>query len=262
MRPSRVLPRVAALRTPCARLNLRAYSALVNQHQAPALTQLPRFVPVPFSIRPFHSTSIYHAESIVKVPEMAESISEGTLKQFSKQVGDYVERDEEIATIETDKIDVSVNAPEAGTIKEFLAKEEDTVTVGQDLVRLETGGSAPEGGAKEAKSEPKEAASDKQETSSQPDGGKEKEQSKPAQKEEKKEEPKSSSPPPQPKQESKELPKDKAAPQPPAKKEEPGQKQQPFESKKTEPQQAGSREERRVCGPDSCLRRPLLIYRR
>lgn len=35
---------------------------------------------------------------------MAESISEGTLKQFSKQVGDYVELDEEIATIETDKV--------------------------------------------------------------------------------------------------------------------------------------------------------------
>ncbi|OAX82637.1 hypothetical protein ACJ72_03017 [Emergomyces africanus] len=85
-----------------------------------------------------------YADSIVKVPQMAESISEGTLKQFAKKVGDYVERDEEIATIETDKIDITVNAPEAGTIKEFLANEEDTVTVGQDLVKLETGGAAPE----------------------------------------------------------------------------------------------------------------------
>ncbi|KAG8426472.1 2-oxoglutarate dehydrogenase complex E2 component [Metarhizium acridum] len=79
-----------------------------------------------------------------KVPQMAESISEGTLKQFSKSIGDFVEQDEEIATIETDKIDVAVNAPEAGTIKEFLASEEDTVTVGQDLVRIELGG-APSG---------------------------------------------------------------------------------------------------------------------
>ncbi|OJD13880.1 hypothetical protein AJ78_05701 [Emergomyces pasteurianus Ep9510] len=85
-----------------------------------------------------------YADSIVKVPQMAESISEGTLKQFAKQVGDYVERDEELATIETDKIDITVNAPEAGTIKELLANEEDTVTVGQDLVKLETGGAAPE----------------------------------------------------------------------------------------------------------------------
>lgn len=45
-----------------------------------------------------------YADKIVKVPEMAESISEGTLKQWSKQIGDYVEQDEEIATIETDKV--------------------------------------------------------------------------------------------------------------------------------------------------------------
>lgn len=45
-----------------------------------------------------------YADKIVKVPQMAESISEGTLKQWSKQVGDYVELDEEIATIETDKV--------------------------------------------------------------------------------------------------------------------------------------------------------------
>ncbi|KAJ5463588.1 Biotin/lipoyl attachment [Penicillium sp. IBT 31633x] len=97
-----------------------------------------------------------YADSIVKVPSMAESITEGTLKQFSKQVGDFVERDEEIATIETDKIDVSVNAPESGTIKEFLVNEEDTVTVGQDLVKIELG-AAPEGGKKdEAAEKPKE----------------------------------------------------------------------------------------------------------
>ncbi|KAJ5348167.1 Biotin/lipoyl attachment [Penicillium brevicompactum] len=107
-----------------------------------------------------------YADSIVKVPNMAESITEGTLKQFSKQVGDFVERDEEIATIETDKIDVSVNAPESGTIKEFLVSEEDTVTVGQDLVKIELGG-APEGGKKDEGAEkPKE--SEKKESSPAP----------------------------------------------------------------------------------------------
>jgi 2-oxoglutarate dehydrogenase E2 component (dihydrolipoamide succinyltransferase) len=45
-----------------------------------------------------------YADTVVKVPQMAESISEGTLKQWNKQVGDYVEQDEEIATIETDKV--------------------------------------------------------------------------------------------------------------------------------------------------------------
>ncbi|KAE9407987.1 dihydrolipoamide succinyltransferase [Gymnopus androsaceus JB14] len=86
----------------------------------------------------FHSTNLLQAET-VKVPQMAESITEGTLKSWSKQVGDTVAADEEVATIETDKIDVSVNAPTSGTIKELLANEEDTVTVGQDLFILEPG---------------------------------------------------------------------------------------------------------------------------
>ncbi|KAG2356447.1 hypothetical protein BDR07DRAFT_1453405 [Suillus spraguei] len=85
----------------------------------------------------------FHSKTI-KVPQMAESISEGTLRSWSKQVGDTVEADEEVATIETDKIDVSVNAPTAGKIVELLAKEEDTVTVGQDLFIIEPG----EGGGK------------------------------------------------------------------------------------------------------------------
>jgi len=132
---------------------------------------------------------------------MAESISEGTLKQWSKQIGDFVEQDEEIATIETDKIDVAVNAPEAGTIKEFLANEEDTVTVGQDLVRLELGG-APSGGEKEkGASEPKEPATKDQSTSSNPELSKKdesnpKEEPTPPPAQEKKPEPKKESPPP------------------------------------------------------------------
>ncbi|CAG7996155.1 unnamed protein product [Penicillium salamii] len=154
-----------------------------------------------------------YADSIVKVPNMAESITEGTLKQFSKQVGDFVERDEEIATIETDKIDVSVNAPESGTIKEFLVSEEDTVTVGQDLVKIELGG-APEGGKKDEGAEkPKEA-----EKESSPA---------PAEAEKPKEaEPKKAAPPPAEKP--KETPKAESKPQPAA---------QPA---------LGSREERRV----------------
>lgn len=51
----------------------------------------------------FHQVRTY-ADTIIKVPAMAESISEGTLKQWNKQIGDYVEQDEEIATIETDKV--------------------------------------------------------------------------------------------------------------------------------------------------------------
>lgn len=75
----------------------------------------------------------------MKVPQMAESISEGTLKQWNKQVGEFVNQDEEVVAIETDKVDVAVNAPFAGILKEVYAKEEETVTVGANLFKIEAG---------------------------------------------------------------------------------------------------------------------------
>lgn len=155
---------------------------------------------------------------------MAESISEGTLKQWSKQIGDYVEQDEEIATIETDKIDVAVNAPEAGTIKEFLANEEDTVTVGQDLVRIEVGGAPAEGGSK---AEPKDSKA-------QDDSG--------APPPEKKPEPESKPEPKQEKSESKPAPPPEKKDTPPP----PKPSSQPPKESSDAKAPAGSREERRV----------------
>lgn len=165
-----------------------------------------------------------YADQVVKVPEMAESISEGTLKQWSKQVGDFVEQDEEIATIETDKIDVAVNAPASGTIREFFANEEDTVVVGQDLVRLELGGE----GASKADSGSKEAAPSKEPAPSE---------SEPARQEESK--PKEQSSPPPPPQEKKAEPKKEAAPKPTT-----SSKNEPAPSASASP--LGNREERRV----------------
>jgi 2-oxoglutarate dehydrogenase E2 component (dihydrolipoamide succinyltransferase) len=96
---------------------------------------------------------------------------------------------------------VAVNAPEAGTIKEFFANEEDTVTVGQDLLRLELGG-APGGERQKAEAEPKEATSGDEHTSSGPKASKE-EESKPGDEsslppppQEKKTEPKKETTPP------------------------------------------------------------------
>ncbi|WYZ35134.1 hypothetical protein EsH8_I_001410 [Colletotrichum jinshuiense] len=104
--------------------------------------------------RSFSTTRIQHGEVIITVPQMAESITEGTIASIGKQVGDRVEADEEVASIETDKIDVAVNAPEEGTIVELFVAEGDTVEVGQKLARMETG-AAPEGEAKkESKPEP------------------------------------------------------------------------------------------------------------
>ncbi|KAA1083418.1 2-oxoglutarate dehydrogenase complex E2 component [Puccinia graminis f. sp. tritici] len=119
------------------------------------------------SIRSFHSSGCNLAET-VKVPQMAESISEGTLKQWLKKTGDYVKADEEVATIETDKIDVSVNAPKSGKIVETMANEEDTVTVGQDLFKLEPG----EGGAgEETDPSPTSSSSKEQHSSKEKEDG-------------------------------------------------------------------------------------------
>lgn len=113
--------------------------------------------------RLFGFSRVLNGELIVKVPPMAESLNEGTLASLAKKVGETIEADEELASIETDKIDISVPAPETAVIAEYFAAEGDTVVVGQDLARIVTGGeaSAPKSEG-EAQQPPKEEP--KQET--------------------------------------------------------------------------------------------------
>ncbi|KAG4302550.1 hypothetical protein PCANB_001218 [Pneumocystis canis] len=84
------------------------------------------------------------ATKTIQVPQMAESITEGTLKQWNKKIGDFVNQDDEIATIETDKIDVAVNTPVSGFLKEILKYEEDIVQTGQDICIIELSDKPPE----------------------------------------------------------------------------------------------------------------------
>lgn len=69
----------------------------------------------------------------VKVPELAESITEGTIAEWLKKVDDTVEKGEAILELETDKVNVEVVSEEAGTLQELLAEEGDTVEVGQAI---------------------------------------------------------------------------------------------------------------------------------
>lgn len=88
----------------------------------------------------------YFGVETIKVPGMGDSISEGTIEEFVKHPGDFVNADEVIARIETDKVTVDITAPKSGVIKEYLAEEGDTVDVGADFYQLDTdatGGSAP-----------------------------------------------------------------------------------------------------------------------
>lgn len=141
-------------------------------------------------VKSFNGLSLKRfASQTVKVPEMAESITEGTLASFNKEVGDYVAQDELVATIETDKIDVEVNAPVGGTITELLVSPEDTVEVGQEIFKIEEG-EAPEGGASSTpKEEPKKEEPKKEEPKKE-----EPKKEEPKKEEPKKEEPKKSAP--------------------------------------------------------------------
>ncbi|CAE6434952.1 unnamed protein product [Rhizoctonia solani] len=175
----------------------------------------------------FHTGVRLLAPETIKVPQMAESITEGTLKQWSKQVGDTVNQDDEVATIETDKIDVTVNAPMSGKIVELLFNEEDTVTVGADMFRIEPG----EGGASSSQA-PKE------EKKPEPAA----EESKPAPKEE-------SEPAPAPPKEEKKEVKESKKEEKSEKKEDKKEKKEKKEDKKeyeTPKPVAGSRGETRV----------------
>ncbi|PAQ14001.1 dihydrolipoyllysine-residue succinyltransferase [Bacillaceae bacterium SAOS 7] len=78
----------------------------------------------------------------IRVPELAESITEGTIAQWLKQPGDQVEKGEFIVELETDKVNVEVISEEAGVITELKAAEGDTVEVGQVIAVVGASGSA------------------------------------------------------------------------------------------------------------------------
>ena len=79
----------------------------------------------------------------ITMPAMGESVSEGTILEWSKEVGDSVEEDERIVEISTDKVDAEMPSPAAGTITEILAGPGDTVEVGQVIARMSAGAGAP-----------------------------------------------------------------------------------------------------------------------
>src|SRR6476661_3925026 len=92
----------------------------------------------------------------IKVPPVGESISEVTLSQWIKKDGDYVEMDEVIAELESDKATFELTAEKAGTLK-TIANEGDTLEIGAPVCSIE------EGGKSEGKAAAPEAVSAKEE---------------------------------------------------------------------------------------------------
>ena len=103
----------------------------------------------------------------VKMPQMGESIAEGTIVKWLKKVGDAVKRDEPLFEISTDKVDAEIPAPTSGVLSEIMVQEGETVAVNTVVAVINGGGGGGGGGAKPAaaakeaptppKEEPKQA---------------------------------------------------------------------------------------------------------
>ncbi|MFG1757798.1 2-oxoglutarate dehydrogenase, E2 component, dihydrolipoamide succinyltransferase [Micromonospora echinofusca] len=91
----------------------------------------------------------------VKMPALGESVTEGTVTRWLKQVGDTVEVDEPLLEVSTDKVDTEIPSPVAGTVLEIKVAEDETAAVGADLAVIGAAGAAPAEAKPEPKPEPK-----------------------------------------------------------------------------------------------------------
>src|SRR5262245_23127049 len=73
------------------------------------------------------------------MPQMGVSVAEGTIADWKKKPGDWIERDETICEISTDKIETEIPSPVAGRVTEILIEVGVTVPVGEVLARIDTG---------------------------------------------------------------------------------------------------------------------------
>ena len=96
----------------------------------------------------------------VVMPQMGESIAEGTITKWLKNVGDHVERDEPLFEISTDKVDAEIPSPAAGTLTDIKHKEGETVEVNTVVAVLDGDGAKSEPAAPEASAEQTEATTE------------------------------------------------------------------------------------------------------
>ena len=81
----------------------------------------------------------------IEMPELGESVTEGTITTWLKKVGDTVEVDEPLLEVSTDKVDTEIPSPVAGVLTEILFEEDDTVDVGEVIAKVGEPGEEPEG---------------------------------------------------------------------------------------------------------------------
>ncbi|MDG4840752.1 2-oxoglutarate dehydrogenase, E2 component, dihydrolipoamide succinyltransferase [Micromonospora sp. WMMD967] len=94
----------------------------------------------------------------VKMPALGESVTEGTVTRWLKQVGETIEVDEPLLEVSTDKVDTEIPSPVAGTVLEIKVAEDETAAVGADLAVIGAAGGAPAQAKPESKPEPQAEA--------------------------------------------------------------------------------------------------------
>src|SRR6478752_3747588 len=93
----------------------------------------------------------------VNLPALGESVTEGTVTRWLKQVGDTVAVDEPLLEVSTDKVDTEIPSPVAGTLLEIKANEDDTVEVGAELCTIgDEGEGGGDSGGEAAQAEPEQ----------------------------------------------------------------------------------------------------------
>jgi 2-oxoglutarate decarboxylase len=116
---------------------------------APAATAPPAAEPAPAD-GPAEAAAAPTGEIVdIVTPTGGESVTEGTILEWAVKVGDAVEDGQTVVEVSTDKVDMELPAPAAGTITEILAEEGETVTVGQVIARMQIGAGAPRPAAPE-----------------------------------------------------------------------------------------------------------------
>ena len=105
----------------------------------------------------------------VVMPQMGESIAEGTITKWLKNVGDHVERDEPLFEISTDKVDAEIPSPAAGILTDIKFKEGDTVEINTVVAVLDGEGAQPSADTAAAKDEEKPAQAEAAQPEAKPE---------------------------------------------------------------------------------------------
>eukprot|EP00823_Brevimastigomonas_motovehiculus_P005753 TRINITY_DN4301_c0_g1_i1.p1 TRINITY_DN4301_c0_g1~~TRINITY_DN4301_c0_g1_i1.p1 ORF type:complete len:450 (-),score=142.10 TRINITY_DN4301_c0_g1_i1:143-1492(-) len=137
--PRRLLPFARLLSSSSSSIHLAHHHA-VFPRSVHSITPASYSIPTCFSRRFAASAD---TEKVVKIPTLGESIRDGVIVTLLKKVGDYVQADDVLCTLETAKLTVEIRTPHAGKLISLAAKPGDTIEVDAELARVDTSAPPP-----------------------------------------------------------------------------------------------------------------------